>query len=347
MPGPVNLHPDVKEIYYSTFMSHRSAGFYTDVTLFSANLCRYVNAQNVSFFVGSGSLANEVVAQYLKQLPGKGLILVNGEFGKRIKEQAMHIQLPFDAFDEELGRPFNYTLLENELASNHYTWLWFVHCETSSGVLNKMETLKNLGNKYKVKIAVDCISSIGNTPVNLEGIYLASGTSGKGLASYPGIAMVYHQDGVTDLNTVAIPRYMDLKHHQETNQVPYTISTNLFYALVNAFNGVNSPAHFQQVKQLSDFLYEELSALGFTFLGNYADMMPGVISIVCPPEINSYDLGVELEKNNFFVNYGGSYLRKVNYFQVCIMGHQEKKNVEKLVEFLKAIKEKILLKTAS
>lgn len=140
---------------------------------------------------------------------------------------------------------------------------------------------------------------------------------------------------------------MNLKNHMDTNRVPYTVSTNLFYSLVHAFKGVSHPEHQKNIKIISDYIYGELANLGFSFLGNYEDMMPGIISIICPSEINSYDLGFELERNNFFVNYGGSYLRKANYFQICIMGHQELANAKKLVEFIRIKKLSQALQTAS
>ena len=334
MPGPVNLHPEVKEVYYNNFLSHRSAKFYEDVIQFRTALCEFVKAKNVAFLVGSGSLANEVVVQYLKLLPGKGLILVNGEFGKRIKEQASYSNLAFDLIEEPLGKAFDYDAIEQSLASTPYAWLWFVNCETSSGVLNNLPLLKQLTAKYNTKLAVDCISSIANTDVDLSGVYMASCTSGKGLASYPGIALVFFEDAVLQQEAHGIPKYFNLKHHKDTNWVPYTVNTNLFYSLIHAFKGVAHDSHRENIKVISDYIYEQLAQLGFSFLGNYHEMMPGIISIICPPHINSYDLGVELEKNNIYVNYGGAYLRQANYFQICIMGHQHLDNAKKIVAFL-------------
>lgn len=347
MPGPVNLHPDTKKIYHDTFLSHRSAKFYNDITVFRSELCQFVKADAVALLVGSGSMANEVVAQYLKQLGGKGLILVNGEFGKRLTEQATHIELDFDRHVLELGQAFDYSHIDRMLATNNYSWVWFVHCETSSGILNDLDAIKNSAKKHSVKVAVDCISTIGNIEVDLSGVFLAAGTSGKGLASYPGIAMVYFNTEVISMPTSCIPKYMNLKHHSDTNWVPYTISTNAFYALWHSFKNVSSPAHRKNISDLGNYIYDELSTLGFSFLGSRNNMMSGIVSIICPPEINSYDLGVELEKNHFYVNYGGAYLRNANYFQICVMGHQNMNNAKKLVDFLKAKKEALLLQIAS
>jgi aspartate aminotransferase-like enzyme len=347
MPGPVNIHTDVKDVFYQTFESHRSAKFYNDMANFKSSLCQFVNAQNAAFMVGSGSLANEMVAQYLKKLPGKGLILINGEFGKRLKEQASYSLLTYDIYMKELGEAFDYNQIEKLVSNGEYTWLWFVHCETSSGVLNKLETLKAICKAHQIKLAIDCISSVANTSVNLENVYLASSTSGKGLASYPGVAIVFFNESVLELNDAGIPKYFNLKHHLENKNVPYTISTNLFYALRKAFEGVKENRHRENIAKISKYIYGELSQHGFTFLGNQNEMMSGIISIICPAELNSYDLGVELEQNNFYVNYGGAYLRTANYFQICIMGHQTLENSKLLIDFLKTKTEALKLKNAS
>jgi aspartate aminotransferase-like enzyme len=159
--------------------------------------------------------------------------------------------------------------------------------------------------------------------------------------------MVYFPSEVPEVKTNGIPKYMNLAHHRDCNWVPYTISTNLFYALRYAFKSIANEQHQANIRAISDYIYSELALLGFSFLGNYNDMMPGVISIICPATVNSYDLGVELEQNGFYVNYGGAYLRNINYFQICIMGHQEMSNAKKLVEFLKTKKLKLDLQAAS
>ena len=54
-----------------------------------------------------------------------------------------------------------------------------------------------------MKLCADCISSVGLAPVNLEGVYLASAASGKGLAGYPGLCMVFHNHAIASFAGVA------------------------------------------------------------------------------------------------------------------------------------------------
>jgi len=335
MPGPVNMHPDVMETFRNTFLSHRSEKFYSDVESLRARLCRFVNAEQVAFLVGSGSLANETVAHYLKQLGGKGFILVSGEFGKRLSEQATHAGLMHEVLHFTPGEAFDYDYIASKVDSDKPAFIWAVHCETSTGVLNDISKLKKIAAQGGAKLALDCISTIANIEVDLSGVYIASGTSGKGLASFAGIAMVYFKTEVLDLEVTGIPKYFNLNHHRATRYVPYTINANLFYALEHAFRTVESSAHRKNIKELSDYIYNELIEAGLSVLGSYEHMMPGVISLVCPPAVNAFQLGTLLEENGFYVNYGGAYLRADNYFQICIMGHQNLDNTKLLCNFIK------------
>ena len=99
----------------------------------------------------------------------------------------------FDAIEHEWGRPFDATALRSALDGDaDYAWLWAVHCETIDGILNDVDHLKKVCAERGMKLALDCISSIGTMPVDLAGVYLASGVSGKGLGSYPGLSMVFY-----------------------------------------------------------------------------------------------------------------------------------------------------------
>ena len=44
-------------------------------------LCKLVNARSVEILLGSGSLANDVIAGQISLFKQRGVILTNGEFG--------------------------------------------------------------------------------------------------------------------------------------------------------------------------------------------------------------------------------------------------------------------------
>ena len=90
--------------------------------------------------------------------------------------------LAFETLEVEWGRVIDRGMIEAALARDGATdWLWAVHCETSTGVLNDLGTIKEICAVRDIRLSMDCISSIGTVPVDLRGVHLASCVSGKGL----------------------------------------------------------------------------------------------------------------------------------------------------------------------
>ncbi len=157
MPGPVSLPAAVRTAFCAEPVSHRADQFMQDVQRLKATLCERVNARHVELLFGSATLANEALAAQLTQLHRRGIMLSNGEFGNRLIEQARCWQLDIEAYASEWGEPFDYAALEDRLArtgdnadgsagngENDIGWLWFTHCETSTGMLNDLPRLKAL-----------------------------------------------------------------------------------------------------------------------------------------------------------------------------------------------------------
>ncbi len=51
-------------------------------------------------------------------------------------------------------------------------WLWMAHCETSTGTLNDLDALRDAARTLGADIVLDCVSSIGNVSVDLQGVGL-------------------------------------------------------------------------------------------------------------------------------------------------------------------------------
>ena len=104
-------------------------------------------------------------------------------------------------------------------------------------MLNDLASLKVLCARNGVKLCLDCISSIGTTPVNLEGVYFALCASGKGLRSFPGLGMVFYNHELKSASQ-GMPRYLDLEVYARNQGVAFTHSSNLVHALHAAIKRV-------------------------------------------------------------------------------------------------------------
>jgi aspartate aminotransferase-like enzyme len=299
-------------------------------------LCELVGANHVEIMVGSGSLANDVIAGQISLLDSPGVVLANGEFGRRLMDHATRFSLRFQPMETEWGAAFRPEDVQGALdVSPRPEWLWGVHCETSTSILNDLDMLKQMCAARQVKLCMDCISSIGTVPVNLQGVYLASGVSGKGLGAFPGLSMVFYNHPVAP-SPRRLPRYMDLGLYAANDGIPFTHSSNLLYALQAAVKQLSSRKSFEDLEGLSTWLRGRLREEGFRMIGDEAHLSPAVITIELPRGVRSEDVGLLLEEAGFLLSYRSSYLLKRNWIQICFMGECSRDEVEPLLNVLKS-----------
>jgi len=334
LPGPVAVKREVRRAFEQAPESHRADIFMKDFGAARQILCELVRTRNVELFLGSGTLANDVVGGQLTLEPKRGIVLSNGEFGGRLIDQARRWRLDFDAIEFPWGQALDLRVVRKALEQTPAPgWLWCTHCETSTGVLNDLSTLKALCDEFQVKLCLDCISSVGSMPVDLSGIFLATASSGKGLRSYPGISMVFHNHAVTP-QPERLPRYLDLGYYSQQQGVPFTFSSNLLHALHAAVKHVDWGKRFAEAVALSAFLREKLVEFGFTLIGEQTQTSPVVVTIALPPEMNSLKIGGLIQESGYLVSYNSEYLRKKNWMQICLMGECTR---EKVVSLLNAM----------
>lgn len=333
LPGPVAIHAQVRKAFERPPDSHRSDFFISDFQKTRGRLCQLVRSCNVQILLGSGTLANDTVAAQLTLEKKPGVILSNGEFGERLVDAAKRFGLTFDTLKFEWGQPFDLEVVQQYLSrSPAVGWLWCVHSETSTGMLNPLAILQSLCAKQGIKLCADCISSIGLVPVNLERIYLASGASGKGLGAYPGLCMVYYNHTVR--SSPALPRYMDLGWYAEHQGIAFTHSSNLVQALDAAVKLTDWERKHAGVVECSTRLRARLREMGFRLITADAAAVPGVVTIALPPEHNSGDYGQMLQKAGYLLSYNSDYLRRRNWIQICLMGEYSQEKIESLLNWL-------------
>ncbi|MEJ5237306.1 MAG: aminotransferase class V-fold PLP-dependent enzyme [Limisphaera sp.] len=337
LPGPVAVRREVRRAFEQAPESHRSPVFMMDFQAARRCLCELTGAAHCQLMVGSGTLANDAVAAQLSLEGGRGLVLSNGEFGTRLVDHARRWGLAFEACEFEWGAALDLAEVRRRLErAPGFQWLWAVHCETSTGVLNDLEALKALAAEFGLKLCLDCISSLGTVPVNLQGVYLATGASGKGLRGYPGLCMVFHHHELAPAPD-RLPRYLDLGYYASQHGVPFTFSSNLLHALHAAIRHVDWDRRFATVAELGAELRQRLREAGFRVLAAENVAAPAVVTVVLPPEQSSVELGQRMEENGFLLSYNSEYLRKRNWIQIALMGECTREKMLALVNVLKRV----------
>lgn len=334
LPGPVDFSKQVQEVYKDKPCSHRGNTFVKDFQQVRELLCRLVNAGQVEIMMGPGTLANDAIAGQLSLLGQPGLILMSGEFGRRLVKNANGAKLCFQTLEIPEGQSFQRADLERALKENIGTeWIWGTHCETSTGVLNDLEMYKQVCADHGIKLCMDCISSIGTVSVDLAGVHLASATSGKGLASIAGLSMVFHNHDLSPAPDY-LPCVLDLGIYQASDGIPYTIQSNLVYALLAALKMHDWEKRFENIRGWSKSIRRKLAVIDVPILAPDACAMPAVVTIVLPEVHSSESIGDTLKEHGVLVSYRSAYLLERNWIQACMMG-AEHKPAEKFIRLLK------------
>jgi aspartate aminotransferase-like enzyme len=319
LPGPVAVRREVRRAFEQAPESHRSEGFTRDFAAVKEALRALTGAGQVEIAAGSGTLANDLVGAQLSLEESPGIVLSNGEFGERLVDHAQRFNLRFQRLAAEWGSSFDYAALEEALARNPRPgWVWGVHCETSTGVLNDLPRLKALCSRFGARLCLDCVSSIGTVPVDLTGVHLASCSSGKGLRSYAGLSMVFYHGHVAP--SPRLPRYLDLGYYAANGGVPFTISSNLVHALQAALKRVFWEQRFQDIIETSSWLRARLRELGLEILCPEPSASPAVFTLVLPAEVSSIEAGNSLRESGYLLSFESQYLRQRNWVQICLMG---------------------------
>ncbi|MEO5959317.1 MAG: aminotransferase class V-fold PLP-dependent enzyme, partial [Opitutaceae bacterium] len=337
LPGPVGISPRVLAAFARPPLSHRAPEFVALLATVRRRLAALTRAADVQVLPGSGSLANDIVAGQLAGLRGRGIVISTGEFGERLAEHARRAKLEFHWMRLPWGTPIGSDTLADAMAkAEGCRWLWMVHHETSTSVMNDLSLVKAFARQHGLALCLDCVSSVGAVPVDLSEVHLATAASGKGLASLPGLALMFHQEAPTPRQD--LPRYLDLGLIAASESVPFTHSSNLVAALDVALAEVERlPGGRCGSDEDAAWLRGELRAAGFALVADEAHASPIIVTVQLPSKSNVLRVGAALERRGFLTSYRSGYLARRNWIQFCLMSRPSRAALERLVVELREI----------
>ena len=143
---------------------------------------------------GSGSFGLEAVVTTMTPPQGKLLVLVNGAYGERIAKMAAMQSIALTTLKYPENQPPSAEDVRAALvADSAITHVVVVHCETTSGMLNPIESIGRVAAEFKKTFMIDAMSSsFGAIPIDIPGIgidYLVS-SSNKCIEGVPGFSFI-------------------------------------------------------------------------------------------------------------------------------------------------------------
>ena len=327
--GPVAISSQVMNAFSEPPISHRSAAFKKLYNKTTDLLSNTFHVKKTFLLTGSGTLANEVMLQEIKHIDGKGLILSNGEFGERLIEQARRNNLNFITNQTNWGRSFNINEIKGTILRNSVKWILFSHCETSTGVINDLDQLIGLAKSCNCLGFVDCMSTVGTVPLDLSEVAMATASSGKGLASIPGLAIIFSN---IDLSLKEeSPVYLDLTHYSINEGIPFTLSSNLVKALYVSICQKLRPGHYELIQHYGEQFFNMLTDHGFV---PFSDANTKVFTIVTSGKSKS-DFYRYMMQKKILLSNESKYLTSRGWCQLATLGYYTESQLKFVLSSIK------------
>ncbi|MDG2616471.1 alanine--glyoxylate aminotransferase family protein [Thermoleptolyngbya sichuanensis XZ-Cy5] len=242
IPGPTPVPESVLLALAKHPIGHRSGEFGTIMAEVTAGLKWLHQTENdVLILTASGTGAMEAgIINFLS--PGdRVLVGTNGKFGDRWAQLAEGFGLNVERVAAEWGKALDpedfRTRLEADTAKDIKAVI-VTHSETSTGVLNDLETINRHVKAHGALIIVDAVTSLGatNVPIDEWGLDVVASGSQKGFMLPPGLGFVAVGPKAWEAYATAkIPRfYLDLGKYRKDaakNTTPFTPPVNMFFAL--------------------------------------------------------------------------------------------------------------------
>ena len=345
LPGPVAIAPEVHQAFHQPLIYHRGDAFLPLYEKARERLSQLVGGKKkVAMFVGSGTMANDAVAATLAadEQRHNGLVLVNGEFGDRLRKQAARMGLNARVLSWDWGRPWSLNQIEAAFREMpRGGWVWGVHHETSTGVLNDLPAIVKLANECGHRVCVDCVSSLATVPVDLSGVYLASGASGKAIGSYAGLAFVFADPAdLAHIDPDTIPTYLDVPSTLSVVGPRFTVPSPLLLALGAALEPLSTPEllseRLRAVCELGRYLRGRLRELGLTPMAADAHANPSIVTFAPPPGETAAAFVDRCRGYGFQIAGQSGYLAERNLVQIAVMGHVTSDQIDQLLAKLAA-----------
>jgi 2-aminoethylphosphonate--pyruvate transaminase len=245
-PGPLTTRYSVKHAMLTDHCTwddeykEITTSVVSDITQISAN-----DNYATVLLQGSGSYAVEAMINSLCKENEKILFLSNGEYGKRMLTIAADSRRNYDVLSFDMTQPVTIESVEMKLKTDkEIETVIFVHCETTTGVLNPIEELTKLAKSYGKKVLVDAMSSFGVYEIDMPGLDIdaLAASSNKCLEGLPGLSFVIAKKALLNgCKGISLSHSLDLFDQYQGlyaggGKFRFTSPTNVLLALRQAID---------------------------------------------------------------------------------------------------------------
>ena len=349
-PGPSSVSPDVYKALSTYTIGHLDKRFLDIMDDIKAMLREMLGTENSLTLPvsGTGTAAMESCFVNLIEEGDRVLIIENGYFGMRMVDMCKRLKADVDVLNFEWGKQLSIDTLKTQLLKNEYKLVAVVHAETSTGVRNPVDKIKEYLSSQTIFI-VDAVTSFGTISLDVDkwGIDAVYSCSQKGLSCPPGASPVSFSSKAEDkiLNRKSpVPNfYLDMKQiiqYLGGSQRVYhhTAPINSMYAIYQALYNLKIEGIDKAIDRhlkAHNLLVKGLKNIDMEMLVDEEYRLPSLNAVIIPDGIDDMEIRNKLlQKYNIEIGGGlGPFQGKI--WRIGLMGHTANdKNVEKLLNSL-------------
>lgn len=273
----------------------------------------------------------------------------NGKFGERWVKVAEAYGLNVEPVTAEWGKPLDPEVFREKLEADRDRTIKAVvitHSETSTGVLNDLETINRHVKAHSALIMVDAVTSLGavNLPIDQWGLDVVASGSQKGYMLPPGLGFVAVSPKAWEAYATAkLPKfYLDLgKYRKEAakNSHPFTPPVNMYFGLQVALKMMQAEgleAIFARHQRHMEATRAAAKALSLPLFAADGASSPAITAIA-PTGVDAEQIRSLLKKRFDIATAGGQDHLKGKIFRVGHLGFVSDRDILTAIGALEAV----------
>lgn len=300
---------------------------------------------------GSGTFGVESVITSVVGDEDILLIAANGAYGERMVDIAEHAGISYVLYKEDYDKVPSAEKIGEMLRENpKITHVAMVHSETTSGILNDIESVANVVKGEGRTFIVDAMSSFGGVDIEVGklGIDFIVSSANKCIQGVPGFSFIICnsqklKESKGKARSLSLDLYDQWLTMQKDGKWRFTSPTHVVLAFAQALKELEQeggiPARAKRYEENNKLLIEKMGELGIRpYIGG--EFQGPTITTFYYPEHHAFSFPEMYEyiKERGYAIYPGK-VTDADTFRVGNIGEIYKEDIEKLYEIIKTFLE--------
>lgn len=354
-PGPLTTSDGVRAPMQFDYGSRdrRFVDGVREIQMSLISLCQSPRMECV-LMQGSGTFGMESALDTFLSDEDRILILINGAYGRRAREIAERLGKQVVTVEWSENESIDPDAVSGVLSNDpSITHVWVVHCETTTGLMNDLESIGRVVAGAGKRFLVDAMSSFGGIPIDFDAAHIdvLISSANKCIEGVPGFSFMLVDRSVLEKSegnarSTSLDACAQWKRMAIDGQFRFTPPTQVLMAFLQALRELHAEggieARHARYTRTARRIAEGMRSLGFQMYLP-AELQGPIISTWLYPDASDWDFPAfyELLAERGLVIYPGK-LTEADCFRIGNIGRLSVDDVEELLEAIREIMAQML-----